>query len=52
VGAKSKEVVAQLKAMKVKNAADLVEPKAIEPLTYYQYPSTDSHEQSVRKDHS
>jgi putative transposase len=38
--AKSKEVVARLKAMKLKSAADLVEQKAIETLTYYSYPST------------
>jgi len=38
--AKSKEVAARLKAMKLKSAADLVENKAIETLTYYSYPST------------
>ena len=38
--AKSKEVAARLKAMKLKSAADLVEQKAIETLTYYSYPST------------
>jgi transposase-like protein len=38
--AKSKEVATRLKAMKLKSAADLVEQKAIETLTYYSYPST------------
>jgi len=37
--AKAKEVAARLKAMKLKSAADLVEQKALETLTYYQYPS-------------
>ncbi len=32
--AKAKEVAARLKAMKLKRAADLVEQKAIETLTY------------------
>jgi len=38
--AKSKEVVARLKAMKLPRAADLVEQKAAETLTYFAYPST------------
>lgn len=38
--AKSKEVVARLKAMKLSRAADLVEQKAAETLTYFAYPST------------
>jgi putative transposase len=38
--AKSKEIVARLKAMKLKTAAELVEQKASETLTYYAYPST------------
>ncbi len=37
--AKAKEVAARLKAMKLQRAADLVEQKAIETLTYYSYPS-------------
>jgi putative transposase len=37
--AKAKEVAARLKAMKLQRAADLVEQKAIETLTYYGYPS-------------
>jgi putative transposase len=37
--AKSKEVAARLKAMRLQRAADLVEQKAIETLTYYGYPS-------------
>jgi putative transposase len=36
---KSKEVIARLRAMKVKSAADLVEQKVIETLTYYSFPS-------------
>jgi hypothetical protein len=36
---KSKEVVARLKAMKPKSAAELVEQKSGETLTYYSYPS-------------
>jgi putative transposase len=38
--AKSKEIIARLKAMKLKTAAELVEQKAGETLTYYSYPST------------
>jgi putative transposase len=38
--AKSKEIVTRLKAMKLKTAAELVEQKASETLTYYAYPST------------
>lgn len=38
--AKTKEVVARLRTMKLKTAADLVEQKAAETLTYYAYPST------------
>ncbi|MBX5463857.1 MAG: transposase [Steroidobacteraceae bacterium] len=38
--AKAKEVVARLKAMKLKTAAELVEQKIGETLTYYAYPST------------
>jgi len=38
--AKAKEVVARLRTMKLKTAADLVEQKAAETLTYYAYPST------------
>ena len=38
--AKGKEVVARLKAMKLSRAADLVEQKAAETLTYFAYPST------------
>ena len=38
--AKAKEVVARLRAMKLKTAADLVEQKVAETLTYYAYPST------------
>jgi transposase-like protein len=38
--AKAKEVAARLKAMKLQRAADLVEQKAIETLTYYSYPRT------------
>src|SRR5215468_9956977 len=37
--AKAAEVVARLKAMKLKTAADLVEQKVSETLTYYAYPS-------------
>ena len=37
--AKVKEVVARLKLMKLQRAADLVEQKAVETLTYYGYPS-------------
>lgn len=37
--AKATEVSARLKAMKLQRAADLVELKAIETLTYYGYPS-------------
>jgi putative transposase len=37
--AKTKEVAARLKMMKLRRAADLVEQKAIETLTYYSYPS-------------
>jgi transposase-like protein len=38
--AKAQEVVTRLRAMKLKSAADLVEQKASETLTYYAYPST------------
>jgi putative transposase len=38
--AKAKEVVARLRTMKLKTAADLVEQKVAETLTYYAYPST------------
>lgn len=38
--AKAKEVVARLKSMKLRSAADLVEQKVGETLTYYAYPST------------
>jgi putative transposase len=38
--AKAKEVVVRLRAMKLKTAADLVEQKVAETLTYYAYPST------------
>jgi putative transposase len=38
--AKAKEVVARLKSMKLKSAAELVEQKVGETLTYYAYPST------------
>jgi len=38
--AKAKDVVAKLRAMKLKTAADLVEQKVAETLTYYAYPST------------
>jgi putative transposase len=38
--AKSKEIIARLKAMKLKTAAELVEQRASETLTYYVYPST------------
>ena len=38
--AKSKEIVARLKAMKLSRAAELVEQKAAETLTYFSYPST------------
>jgi putative transposase len=37
--AKAKEVAARLKAMKLQRAAELVENKAVETLTYYAYPS-------------
>ena len=37
---KVKDVVAQLREMKLKAAADLVENKIHETLTYYQYPDT------------
>jgi transposase-like protein len=36
---KVKEVTARLKTMKLQRAADLVEQKAVETLTYYGYPS-------------
>lgn len=36
---KVKEVTARLKAMKLQRAADLVEQKAVETLTYYGFPS-------------
>jgi transposase-like protein len=38
--AKVKEVVARLRAMKLSAAAEFVEQKAIETLTYFAYPST------------
>jgi putative transposase len=38
--AKATEVVARLKAMKLKTAAELVEQKVFETLTYYAYPCT------------
>jgi transposase-like protein len=38
--AKSKEIVARLRAMKLKSAAEIVEQKATETPTYYSYPST------------
>ena len=38
--AKAKEVVARLRAMKLKTAADLVEQSVAETLSYYAYPST------------
>jgi transposase-like protein len=38
--AKAREVVARLRAMKLKSAAELVEQKVRETLTYYAYPST------------
>jgi len=38
--AKAKEVLVRLRAMKLKTAADLVEQKVAETLTYYAYPST------------
>lgn len=37
--AKSKEVVAKLRAMKLPKAAELVESKAYETMTYYSFPS-------------
>jgi putative transposase len=37
---KSSEVVARLKEMKLRTAAELVEQKVSETLTYYAYPST------------
>ena len=39
-GANAKEIVARLKAMKLKTAAELVEHKGHETLTYYAYPSS------------
>jgi putative transposase len=38
--AKAKEVIAKLKEMRLRSAADLVEQKVGETLTYYAYPST------------
>jgi transposase-like protein len=38
--AKASEIVGRLKAMKLKTAAELVEQKVSETLTYYAYPST------------
>ncbi len=38
--AKAKDVVARLRSMKMKAAAELVEQKVTETLTYYAYPST------------
>jgi transposase-like protein len=37
---KAREIVARLKAMKLRSAAELVEQKVGETLTYYAYPST------------
>lgn len=37
---KAREIVARLKALKLKSAAELVEQKVAETLTYYAYPST------------
>jgi len=37
--AKSKEIVARLKAMRPKNAAEIVEQRATETSTYYSYHS-------------
>jgi transposase-like protein len=37
--AKVKEVTARLSAIKLKSAADLVEQRAMETVTYYSYPS-------------
>ena len=37
--AKSKEIVARLKAMRPKNAAEIVEQRAAEMFTYYSYHS-------------
>lgn len=37
---KAREIVARLKAMKLRSAAELVEQKVAETLTYYAYPST------------
>lgn len=39
-GAKAREVVERLKSLKLKAAAELVEQKVGETLTYYAYPST------------
>ncbi len=38
--AKAKEILARLKVMKLKTAAELVEQKVAETLTYYAYPCT------------
>ena len=38
--AKATEVVARLKEMKLRTAAELVEQKVSEMMTYYTYPST------------
>lgn len=38
--AKATEIVSRLKSMKLKSAAELVEQKVAETLTYYAYPST------------
>jgi transposase-like protein len=38
--AKGKDVAARLRSMKLKAAAELVEQKVAETLTYYAYPST------------
>jgi putative transposase len=37
---KAKEIVARLKELKVRTAAELVEQKVCETMTYYAYPST------------
>jgi putative transposase len=38
--AKATEIVARLKELKLRTAAELVEQKVVETLTYYAYPST------------
>ena len=39
-GARAREAVERLKSLKLKGAAELVEQKVGETLTYYAYPST------------